>query len=521
MTALSDGDRAQLAARGITVAEAERQLAILRQPPQPFRVVRPATVGDGIHRLDAAAQARAQASWGVAVAEGGAAKMVPASGAASRMFAGLRSMLDEDPFPAPPVIARRAAAGNQAAAELERLWRDLPRFPFFEELTAMCAARGTPLSELRDRKDGGRLLRTLIDEPGLGLANLPKALVPFHRYREGSRTALEEHLREGAVYLADRHGRSRFHFTIAPEARARFAAEAAESRRRLHRDRDVFAEVEMSVQDPATDTLAATPEGEPFRLDDGTLLLRPGGHGALLGNLGNLDARWVLIKNIDNVAPEALHATVGLWQGVLGGLLVELTTRAHELVRRLDSDAGAADGVAAAAAFLAGDLGVAAARGWAEREPAEARRLLRERLDRPLRVCGVVANTGEPGGGPFWVQREGGEESLQIVEKAELAPGDEGQAAVFASSTHFNPVQIAAGLRDAAGRPYDLDRYTDPRAVFVARKTHAGRDLLALERPGLWNGAMAAWNTVFVEIPGEIFTPVKTVFDLLRPEHQL
>jgi hypothetical protein len=517
---LTRDDRAQLAAHGIEPAEAERQLDLLRHPPRPFRLLRPCTPGDGVRQLDEEQQRAARSAWRTAVAAGGAAKLVPASGAASRMFKSLRALLEENPFPSPAELSRRAAAGDEAARDLDRLWRDLPRFPFFDELTAVCAARGKPLRDLRENRDGERLLRLLVEEDGLGLADLPKALIPFHRYPAGSRTALEEHLREGAGYLTDQNHRCRFHFTIAPEARERFAAEAAEGRRRLQRDRDAVAEVEFSEQHAGTDTVAIDADGEPFRLDDGSLLLRPGGHGALLRNLGNLDARWVLIKNVDNVAPEPTHELVAHWQQVLGGLLVDLATRAHEHLRRLAGEPGGEE-IAAAVRFVADDLGVPAAAAWGELAASEVTRRLREQLDRPLRVCGVVVNSGEPGGGPFWVERTDGTVSAQIVERAEVPADEAEQLAVFGASTHFNPVQIAASLRDAESRPYDLAQFTDPRAVFLAKKSHAGRDLLALERPGLWNGGMAGWNTIFVEVPPETFTPVKTVFDLLRPEHQV
>ncbi|HEV8631032.1 MAG TPA: DUF4301 family protein, partial [Thermoanaerobaculia bacterium] len=347
-----------------------------------------------------------------------------------------------------------------------------------------------------------------------------KGLIPFHRYPTGSRTAVEEHLWEGSRYLADAEGVYRLHFTVAAEALERFARETTDAADRLLRARGLVAEVGFSVQDPATDTLAATPEGDPFRHDDGTLLLRPGGHGALLGNLAALDARWVLLKNVDNVRPESAQELVAHWQEVLGGLLVALEERAHDLVRRLadEQDAGA---TAAAAGFLADELAVPEALAADEGADGDRRSLLRERLDRPLRVCGVVENRGEPGGGPFWVAREGGAPSPQIVERAELGEvAAAAQQEVFAAATHFNPVQIAAGLRDASGRPFDLRRFVDERAVFIAAKSHAGRPLLALERPGLWNGAMAGWNSVFVEVPGETFAPVKTLFDLLRAEHQ-
>ncbi|HET9767239.1 MAG TPA: DUF4301 family protein, partial [Thermoanaerobaculia bacterium] len=289
MTAeLSAADFEQLASRGIDAREAERQLRLLREPPHPPRLLRPCTVGDGIRRLDAAQQQAMREIWQSDGTGEDAIKLVPASGAASRMFGSLLPLLDEDPFPTAAELSRRAAAGDASARDLERLWTELPRFPFFHELTTVCAARGTPLSELRERRDGRRLLRLLLGDDGLDLASRPKGLIPFHRYADGSRTAVEEHLWEGAGCLADEEGVARYHFTVAPEARDRFAAELAAAADRLLRARGVVAELGFSVQDPATDTLAITLEGEPFRNDDGSLLLRPSGHGALLANLAAL-----------------------------------------------------------------------------------------------------------------------------------------------------------------------------------------------------------------------------------------
>jgi hypothetical protein len=517
---LSDADRAQLAARGIEPDEAERQLRLLRDPPPPLRLVRPCTVGDGIRRFETAEREALRVAFQRAVGTGAAAKLVPASGAATRMFRSLLALLEEEPFPATAELSRRAATGDASARDLERLWRELPRFPFFDELAAVCAARGASLPELLERRDGRRLLGRLLTDAGLGLAALPKGLIPFHRYPAGSRTAAEEHLWEGSYYLADAEGVARHHFTVAAEAHDRFATELADAADRLLRARGVVAEVGLSVQDPATDTLAVTPEGEPFRDGDGTLLLRPGGHGALLGNLAALPSRWLFVKNVDNVRPEDAHERVAHWPEVLGGLLVTLEERAHELVRRLR--AGGESGeteLAAGERFVAEELGSRILPRSERLPPAERRRLLLDRLDRPLRVCGVVENRGEPGGGPFWVRREDGEVTAQIVEGAQLGD-DAGQQALFGDATHFNPVQIAVALRDAGGAPFDLARYVDDQAVFIAAKSHAGRPLLALERPGLWNGAMAGWNTVFVEVPAATFAPVKTLFDLLRPEHQ-
>jgi len=525
--ALGPADVEQLAAWGIDIEEAERQLALLREfaaPASrvpPFRLLRPCTPGDGVRRLADDERASLRVVWRRAAATGGAVKMVPASGAATRMFSSLLALLDEESFPTTAELQRRAVAGDGSARDLDRLWRELPRLPFFDELAAICVQRGTTIGELRERRDGERLLRLVLTSRGLGLAGLPKGLVAFHRYADGERTAVEEQIVEGAAYLADDARRCRFHFTVAREWQSRFAREVDAAARRLRRAHGVEVEASFSVQETSTDTLAGTETGEPFRDDEGRLLLRPGGHGALLGNLQAVDGRWVLLKNIDNVRPESAHALVAEWQEALGGLLVLLEERAHELVRQLRTAGDQASDalVDEAERFLADELQLPAAAAWAERPGRERARLALDRLERPLRVCGVVENRGEPGGGPFWVVRPDGEVSAQIVEKAEIGD-DEEQLSTFARSTHFNPVQIAAALRDSDGNAFDLARHVDPRAVFLARKSHGGRPLLALERPGLWNGGMAGWNTVFVEVPAATFAPVKTVFDLLRPEHQ-
>jgi hypothetical protein len=270
--------------------------------------------------------------------------------------------------------------------------------------------------------------------------------------------------------------------------------------------------VSFSTQHPSSDTLAARPEGGPFRDADSRLVFRPSGHGALLRNLAESGADVAFLKNIDNVCVERLREPTRRWSRALVALAAELSARAHALLARLD-DSADAQAPAAAAAYLGESLGVAA--------PARATRAeLAELLDRPLRVCGMVANTGEPGGGPFWVRGDDGRVTRQIVELAQVDPRSPAQQEILARATHFNPVFLACALRDRHGRTHDLERFVDPQAAIVTRKSHGESELLALERPGLWNGAMAGWHTLFVEVPLAVFTPVKTVLDLLRPEHQ-
>jgi len=346
---------------------------------------------------------------------------------------------------------------------LDRLYR----LPFHKELAAACRSCGWELSEATPAE----VVRTLLGPAGLGYGALPKGLISFHRYGSESRTAFEEHLVEAVETVRDRHRAARVHFTVAPEHEDRFRALLAASRERLEKANGVHLQVTFSHQGSGTDTIAVDMGNAPFRTADGRLLFRPGGHGALLSNLEALSGDVVFIKNIDNVQRGAGAETACHWKRLLAGYLVSLEDEA-----RL--------------------------------------------MGQPIRVCGVVRNTGEPGGGPFWVEGPDGVHAPQIVESAQVDLSSEAQKAVWSSSTHFNPVDLVCSLRDADGRPYRLADFVDPATVFISKKTKNGVPLQALERPGLWNGAMAGWLTVFVEVPAETFTPVKTVFDLLRVEHQ-
>ncbi len=465
---LSAADLEQLAAAGIPPAEAERQLALLASPPPPARLERPCRLGDGIVRLEPAEHPALLAAGEAAAADGRLTVFVPASGAATRMFVPLAAALAEEKPLRLAEIERRAAAGDRAAADLARFCRHLRDFPFAEDLGRGLAARGLDLYQTIANGDVRLVVEELLGPQGLGYGELPKALIPFHRYPEGPRTALEEQVIEAARYARDRGGDCRLRFTVprGQEERFRRQAEAAAGRSGAN------PLLELSPQEPSTDTLALDLEGRPARCADGSLLLRPGGHGALLGNLERSAADIAAIKNVDNVVPDRLKEMTVRWKRLLVGYLTSLQAA------------------------------------------------LKQHLQRPLRVCGVVANQGEPGGGPFWVRGSDGRLSVQIVEAAQIDLTDRGQRSIWQSATHFNPVDLTCALRDPGGRSYALSSFVDPGAVFIATKTHDGRPLRALEHPGLWNGAMADWYTVFVEVPAETFAPVKTVLDLLRPEHQ-
>ena len=516
----SDADCRQMAELGIAPEEAARQIELFRNPPPFTRVVRPCRVGDGIRVLFESDHAELLAAWDAAARQGRIGKFVPASGAATRMFQSLLAALNEEGEPGPLA---------PPAPEIETFFANLRRFAFYDDLSAAMARDGRSLEAALAR--GGRrtrqtILRCLLAADGLGYAELPKGLLKFHSYPESARTAFEEHLAEAAAYTKDADGLCRLHLTVSPQHEAGFLALLARVRAGYEERFGCRFAVGFSQQRRATDTLAVDPQNRPFRQDDGTLLFRPGGHGALLDNLQTLAASgWdvVLLKNVDNVVPDARKPVVLLWKKLLAGALSELQARLFRHLEALaagETDTGRLDEIER---FLADDLcrqvpPELAAAGTTRAE--DRRRFLLQALDRPLRVCGVVRNQGEPGGGPFWVEGPSGERSIQIVETSQIDPESPEQRAVLAASSHFNPVDLACALRDRHGRPYDLARFVDPSTVFIAAKSHEGRPLKALERPGLWNGAMAGWNTVFVEVPDETFAPVKTVLDLLRPEHQ-
>ena len=468
-------DLRQLAALGIAPEEAARQIELFRNPPPATHIVRPCRIGDGIRLLALGEHPPLLAAFAAAAAQGRIGKFVPASGAATRMFQVL--------------LAHLGSGGAEPTGEVRTFYDNLHRFPFGADRIA-------------------------------DLADKPKGLLKFHRDGDTARTAFEEHLVEAAAYTRDQNGLCRLHFTVSPQHDDGFAALLAEVRASYERRFACRFDVTFSHQSPATDTLAVDPENQPFRQNDGTLLFRPGGHGSLIDNLQSLaDAGWdvVLIKNIDNVVPDSRKETGLLWKKLLAGALLTVQSRLFNSLERLEAGPASPELLAEVEHFLAADLN----RPSASRPDREERQqALIRLLDRPLRVCGVVRNQGEPGGGPFWVQAPDGSLSIQIVEASQVDASSPEQQSILKSSTHFNPVDLACALRDRHGRAYDLARFVDPSTVFISNKSHEGRSLKALERPGLWNGAMEGWNTVFIEVPDETFAPVKTVLDLLRPEHQ-
>lgn len=495
MTLFTAEDIEQFSARGIDATDAARQIDLLRNPPVPIVLDRPCTVGDGITRIPDHDRAALTAMAEAAAAAGRVTKFVPASGAATRMFKDL--------------IAARSAARPSESGAGRQFFDSLDSFAFAEELRRT-AGVAVAASAQHERAILDALLETM------AYVRKPKGLVAFHRAGK-VRTAFEEHLLEGTTYARAADGTSKMHFTVAPEFRAEFESTLERLREEIEGARSARLAVEFSEQHPSTDTLAIDENGDPFRTSDGALLFRPGGHGALLHNLAEMHADIAVIKNIDNILPDEKNDEVVQWKRLLIGSLVRMQSEIAQLLEACEREE---NGALDAAIDYAATRFDRRPRSTDDRAD-EKRQFVFEALDRPLRVVGVVRNEGEPGGAPFWVVDRNGSRSVQIVESAQVNVKDDAQARIFASSTHFNPVDIICSLRSWRGEPFDLARFVDPDAVFLSQKSHEGRPLTALERPGLWNGAMAFWNSVCVEVPGSTFAPVKTVFDLLRKQHQI
>jgi len=516
----SDEDIRQIQAHGLTLAQVREHLRFFSRPPRHVRLARPGNPGDGIHRIPAAEVDGCLARHAAAARRGRFTRFVPASGGATRMFQLLLHYFYHVEADLEAALAAELKRGEHQAREFLVFLDCLPHFAFYADLQAQVSAHGHTLEGLGASRRYRDILAGLLTEAGLNYLALPKALIKFHAYGRESRTALEEHLVEAAAYIRDRDGVCRLHFTILDRRREDFRRLLARVQSVLEKRCACRFQIEFSCQHPGTDTLAVDARNRPLRDSQGRLVFRPGGHGALLENLNELQGDLVYIKNIDNVVPDRLKEPTILWEKILGGYLVELQEKVHHYLRGLLQVSDSRGLLRETLEFSREKLFLAFPPGILNWPPDLARDFLVRALNRPLRVCGVVPNEGEPGGAPFWIEEPDGSLSLQIVEKAEVDPVSPEQQAVWEAASHFNPVDLVCALRDDQGVPFDLMQYVDHEAVFISKKSKDGQELKALELPGLWNGAMARWLTVFVEVPLLTFNPVKTVFDLLRPEHQ-
>lgn len=434
-------------------------------------------------------------------------KFVPASGAASRMFKDLYAFLES---------GENNLEGHPFVRDfIEKL----SSFAFYDNLDESLKETGSSLKDALENKDFQLIISHLLNPEGLGYGELPKGLLKFHRYNGESRTPAHEHFVEGAQYGLGEGNTVRLHFTVSPEHQEKFENHISEIQPDLEDAFGIRFEISFSQQKKSTDTIAVHMDNTPFAEDNGDFLFRPAGHGALLENLNEIDADLVYIKNIDNVVPDRLKDTTTTYKKAIGGVLLKAQNNVFEALRQLDNGVTEAS-VSAAKQALQQTVELKLPDSYAQWPLEEKADYLRKKLNRPIRVCGMVENTGEPGGGPFWVLEEDGSSSLQIAETAQLNLEDENQKKLFKASSHFNPTDLVCGLKDYQGNKFDLMKYRDPKTGFITQKSKNGKPLKAQELPGLWNGSMSDWNSIFVEVPLITFNPVKTVNDLLREEHQ-
>ena len=498
---LTQQDLKQLAQKGISEQQIETQLGQFKTGFPFLKLEAAAAIGHGIVAPDVTAGRKYVETWQQYKAAGRkVVKFVPASGAASRMFKDMFAFVDAD--------------YDKPTTDFEKKYFDnIQKFAFYQELDAVCQKNeGKGVKELIAAGNYKAVAANMLKAEGLNYGQLPKGLLLFHNYPEGPRTPMEEHLVEAALYAAS-NGEAHVHFTVSHEHMELFKQKVAQKADYYAKKYGIHYDISFSEQKPSTDTVAANPDGTPFRNSDGSLLFRPGGHGALIENLNEIDADIIFVKNIDNVVPDRLKQDTVVWKQIIAGVLVSLQQKAFEYLRLLDAGANDAQ-LKEMAEFVEKCLCVNPMGAKVDAD------YLRRKLNRPMRVCGVVKNVGEPGGGPFLTYNQDGTVSLQILESSQIDKSNKEYMEMFTKGTHFNPVDLVCAVKNYKGEAFDLPKYVDPTTGFISQKSKSGKELQALELPGLWNGAMSDWSTVFVEVPLSTFNPVKTVNDLLRDQHQ-
>ena len=503
---LTPQDKTLLAQKHISEAQLNSQLEHFKEGFPYLKLAGPAEVGTGILRLSDDEKDQYLREWDEAVKTLKTVKFVPASGAASRMFKDLFAFLSAD-------------YDHPTTAFEKDFFAHIKQFAFRKQLCDACKRLydGKSICTLLEEGREKDIVRALLLPEGLNYGQLPKGLLLFHTYDTQVRTAAEEHLVEGAQYAKQGNGEVNIHFTVSAEHQALFEQLMAAQQADYEKQFGVKFNISFSQQKSSTDTVAANPDNTPFRNDDGSLLFRPGGHGALIENLNDIDADIVFIKNIDNVVPDRLKAETTINKQLIAGLLAHLRKQTFEYLNLLEAGNYTDAQIDEMAQFLEKELCCQLPDNLSRQQlPA----FLQQKFNRPLRVCGMVKNVGEPGGGPFRVINADGTVSLQILESSQIDLSNAQSREYFENGTHFNPVDLVCCIKDYKGQPFRLPDFVDPATGFISHKSKAGRELKALELPGLWNGAMSNWNTVFVEVPLITFNPVKTVNDLVRNEHQ-
>ncbi|WP_104735359.1 DUF4301 family protein [Hanstruepera ponticola] len=514
---LLEKDNIQIENKGLTVGKVKDQIQLFEDGLPFVNLESAATSDNGILKLSNDEKQHLIELFDVRRNENSILKFVPASGAATRMFKSLFKFIETFN---PEKETLNAYINREKESNLSLFFVGLEKFPFYGIVKQEMKRYYADSESFSTDEQRLYFVKTMLDSDKLNYGFFPKGLLPFHTYKGHIATAFEEHLFEAALY-ASSNNKAHLHFTISERYKNIFDDEFKRIQDIVERKTNTKFYISFSYQKESTDTIAVTPENKPFRLEDGSLLFRPSGHGALLQNLNEQDADIIFIKNIDNVVVFKYEREVANYKKALAGLLVSLQKKAFDYLRQLENESITENSLIIIAEFLSNKLNTKISSEFEKYSKKYQVEYLRTKLNRPIRVCGMVKNEGEPGGGPFWVKDESGQVSLQIVESAQINKKDKRQKDILKNATHFNPVDLVCGIKDYRGNRFDLEQFVDPKTAFITMKTKTGKELKALELPGLWNGSMANWNTIFVEVPLITFNPVKTVTDLLKPTHQI
>jgi len=513
----SEKDLSQINKIGLTTDKINAQIAVIKSGMAYSNLIKAATVGDGILNINKEQESHYINVFNSKRDNLSIVKFVPSSGAATRMFKFLFQFLNDYKIEHGSIDSYIEKSNNK---ELSKFLNALEKLPFFEEVVHKLHKVIPNYNELPFEKRTVEFVKAILENERLNYSYFPKGLLPFHKYKDYVATAFEEHLYEAALYGSS-NNKANLHFTISENHERIFKEELNHIEEEVEENTNNTFNVTFSFQKKSTDTIALTSNNELFRDSEGAILFRPSGHGALLENLNELDYDIVFVKNIDNVVVKEYHESISNYKKILAGILLEIQDQTFKFLHQLETNDFDDNDLELMVQFITSKLNVVLAPEFEYSSLDSKIFYLKDKLIRPIRVCGMVKNEGEPGGGPFWVQDKKGNVSLQIVESAQVDSNDENQVEILKNATHFNPVDLVCGIKDYKGKAFNLLKYVDYQASFITKKNHLGVDIKTLELPGLWNGSMAYWNTIFVEVPLITFNPVKTVNDLLRDSHQV
>jgi len=503
----------QLEEKGINPDQVLRQLETFKKGISPVVLIKPALPDDGIEffekeKIDSYISFFQKNKSGITIQ-----KFVPASGAASRMFKQLFEVsndfksLKDNQF---EVVSKQP--------EIAAFFRSIDQYPFYEDLQSLCIAKGKSIESLKKEGQFLEILDLLLNSDGLSYGQLPKGLLKFHKYSNETRTAFEEHFNEASLFLKDSNNKISLHFTVSPEHQKLFSTLSESLKAKYLKNKGVKFEISFSVQKPSTDTIAANTNNDPFLTENNKLLFRPGGHGALLENMQELNEDLIFVGNIDNVAPDRTQEMRVRYKQLLAGVLLERVQKIHSFLNEIENKYSA-DIKAEIVDFIKKYISENTGNELVKLNGDEFKTKVISVLNRPIRICGMVKNVGEPGGGPFWVKDKKGVISKQIIESSQIDLKNPAQNEIFKNSSHFNPVDLVCFMKDYKNQKFNLEDFRDSEMAFISEKSQGSSTLKALELPGLWNGSMAGWISFFVDVPIETFSPVKTIFDLIREEH--